>query len=97
MSDLISKEEILKLASLSNIDLEDDEVDRYKVEVGTILEMIDKLKAIDTTGVEPTYQVSGNKNVMREDKVDKTTIDPELLLSLAPESTNGQIKVGKVL
>lgn len=97
MSDLISKEEILKLASLSNIELDAEEVERYQSEVGSILKMIDELKSINTDGVIPTYQVSGNENVMREDVVDDTKIDPKILLDLAPDKQDGQIKVGKVL
>ena len=94
---IITKEEIQKLAMLSSLELSEDEVSRYQQEVSTILEMIDKLKEIDTDGIEPTYQVSGNKNIMREDEIQNDTVLPEKLLNLSPDSNKNQIKVKKVL
>jgi aspartyl-tRNA(Asn)/glutamyl-tRNA(Gln) amidotransferase subunit C len=94
---VISKDEILKLAKLSNIELSDEEVEKYQTEVASILEMIAKLNEIDTDGVEPTYQVSGNKNIMREDEISEDIVGASDLLSLSPKTEKGQIKVPKVL
>ncbi len=94
---LITEEEIIKLAKLSSLELSGEEVKRYQTEVSTILTMIDKLREIDTEGVEPTYQVSGNQNVMREDIIDTELVSPEELIKLSPDSLKGQIKVEKVL
>lgn len=94
---LITEDEIIKLAKLSSLELSSEEVKKYQSEVSTILSMIDKLKDIDTEGVEPTYQVSGNKNIMRDDVIQTDTVDPAKLLKLAPDSLKGQIKVKKVL
>jgi len=96
-ADLISRDEIIKLAKLSSLELSEEEIDKYQREVGTILGMIDKLKEIDTKGVEPTYQVSGNENVTREDVVSDQIVDRSKLLKLSPESMAEQIKVKKVL
>lgn len=93
----ISREEIIKLARLSSLELSEEEIDKYQKEVATILEMIGRLKEIDTEGVEPTYQVSGNKNVMREDVILKDVVSPDKLLGLSPSQKNNQIKVSKVL
>jgi aspartyl-tRNA(Asn)/glutamyl-tRNA(Gln) amidotransferase subunit C len=96
----ISKEEIIKLAKLSNIELETNEIDKYQAEVSTILEMIAKLKEIDTEGVEPTYQVSGNLSTletMRKDEISNETVPKEELIKLAPRSSENEIKVPKVL
>ncbi len=94
---VISREEILKLAKLSNLELTDDEVEKYQDEVSSILEMITKLNEIDTEGVEPTYQVSGNQNVMREDKISEDIVSADRLLALAPKKNKDQIEVPKVL
>lgn len=96
-SSLISKDEIIKLAKLSSLELSSEEVLRYQAEVSTILSMIDKLKEINTDGVEPTYQVSGNKNVTRDDVININTVEPAKLLKLSPANLNDQIKVKKVL
>jgi aspartyl-tRNA(Asn)/glutamyl-tRNA(Gln) amidotransferase subunit C len=94
---IITKDEIIKLAMLSSLELTEEEVTRYQQEVSTILEMIDKLKEINTDGVEPTYQVSGNKNVTRDDEIQSDTVSPAKLLNLSPDSLKDQIKVKKVL
>ena len=99
-SSLISREEIIKLAKLSNIELSEGEISKYQSEVSTILEMITKLNEIDTDGVEPTYQVSGNISTletMREDLIADDIVPKEELLELAPKSSDQEIKVPKVL
>lgn len=94
---IITKEEIQKLAMLSSLELSEEEIDKYQKEVSTILKMIGKLKEIDADRVEQTYQVSGNKNVMREDVILKDIVSPDKLLGLAPSQKDNHIKVSKVL
>lgn len=86
-----------RLAQLSSLALADDEIDALQIDIGNILGYIQQLSELDTTGVEPTYQVTGLQNVWRDDKIDDYGIDRDELLALAPESQNGQIKVPKVL
>lgn len=84
------------LAELSNIQMSDTELENMKDDVASILQYIEQLGELDTRGVEPTFQVSGRKNVWREDKVEKQ-ITREKLLELADETTENQVKVPKVL
>lgn len=93
----ISKEEVIKLAKLSNLELTEEEISKYQTEVSSILEMIAKLNEIDVDGVEPTYQVSGNQNVMREDEISEDLVPATELLNLAPKKSKQQIEVPKVL
>ena len=96
----ISKEEIIKLAKLSNIELSGPEVEKYQQEVSSALEMIAKLKEIDTEGVQPTYQVSGNistLDTMRVDEISDQIVSKEDLIGLAPKSSDNEIIVPKVL
>lgn len=93
----VSEEDILKLARLSSLKLSAEEVELYKKQVADILEMISQLDQINTEGIPPTYQVSGNLNVMRPDEVKPSGVAYGDLLSLAPNSQSGQIKVPKVL
>lgn len=93
----ISRDDVQRLAQLSSLALTDNEIDSLQVDIGNILGYIQQLGELDTTGVEPTYQVTGLHNVWREDKVDDYGINRDELLALAPESKDGQIKVPKVL
>ncbi len=93
----ISRDDVQHLAQLSSLQLDDDEVDSLRQDIGNILEYVNQLSELDTTGVEPTYQVTDLENVWRADVVDDYGINRDDLLALAPDSDKGQIKVPKVL
>lgn len=92
----ISISDIQHLASLSSLALADDEVDGLRQDLENIIGYIEQLGELDTSGVEPTYQVTGLENVWREDEV-QSGISAEKLLKLAPEKQNNQVKVPQVL
>ena len=92
----ISTSDIQHLASLSSLALADDEVDGLRQDLENIIGYIEQLGELDTSGVEPTYQVTGLENVWREDEV-KLGISRDELLELAPEKQNNQVKVPQVL
>ena len=92
----ISTSDIQHLASLSSLALADDEVDGLRQDLENIIGYIEQLGELDTSGVEPTYQVTGLENVWREDEV-KSGISRDELLELAPEKQNNQVKVPQVL
>lgn len=92
----ISTSDIQHLASLSSLALADDEVDGLRQDLENIIGYIEQLGKLDTSGVEPTYQVTGLENVWREDEVQPGIFRDELL-ELAPEKQNHQVKVPQVL
>ena len=92
----ISTSDIQHLASLSSLALADDEVDGLRQDLENIICYIKQLGELDTSGVEPTYQVTGLENVWREDEV-QPGIPAEKLLEMAPEKQNSQVKVPQVL
>jgi aspartyl-tRNA(Asn)/glutamyl-tRNA(Gln) amidotransferase subunit C len=93
----ISRDDVQHLAQLSSLQLTDDEVDALGVDLENIVGYIQQLDELDTTGVEPTYQVTGLQNVWRQDEVDNYGVDKVALLALAPATEAEQIKVPKVL
>ena len=93
----ITTTDVRHLAQLSNLQLSDEEVDSLRGDLQNILGYIGQLGELDTSGVEPTYQVTGLENVWRDDEVDGSTIGRETLLGLAPEQADDSIKVPKVL
>lgn len=92
----ISRDDVQKLAQLSSLQLADDEVDELAADIQNILGYIEQLGELDTSGVEPTYQVTGLENVMRNDDV-HMDIPRDELLALAPAAKDNQIQVPKVL
>ena len=93
----ISTQDVLHLAQLSSLQLDDNEIESLRVDLEGIVGYIEQLSELDTSGVEPTYQVTDLQNVWRDDVVDDYGIGRDELLSLAPESEQQQIKVPKVL
>lgn len=93
----ISRDDVVRLAQLSSLQLGDDEVAALQTDIGNILNYIEQLSELDTAGAEPTYQVTGLENVWRGDDVAKSGVTREQLIALAPESAENQIKVPKVL
>ena len=93
----ISHDDVHHLAQLSNLQLSAEETDSLQNDLQNILGYIQQLDELDTTGVEPTYQVTDLENVWRDDVVDNYGVDKTALLQLAPEAEADQIKVPKVL
>ena len=94
---VISRDDVQHLAQLSSLQLTDEELGSLKTDIGNILGYIEQLGELDTTGVEPTYQVTGLENVWRDDLVIKSDVTREELLALSTESASNQVKVPKVL
>jgi aspartyl-tRNA(Asn)/glutamyl-tRNA(Gln) amidotransferase subunit C len=97
MADTISIDDVHYVAGLAKIAVSDDEAARLQKELDTILGYVQQLNELDTTGVEPTYQVTGLKNVDREDVIIDYGVSQEALLRNTPDSKDNQIKVPKVL
>jgi len=93
----ISRDDVLHLAQLSSLQLADDEIDNLRTDIANILGYVEQLGELDTSGVEPTYQVTDLENVWRDDKVIDYGISREQLLELAPAQANNSVKVPKVL
>lgn len=94
---VITKDDVLHLAQLSSLQLADDETDALQADLENIVSYIEQLSELNTEGVDPTYQVTGLTNVWREDTVDSGSVTRDALLALAPEQTEDQVKVPKVL
>ncbi|MDB5176861.1 MAG: putative Aspartyl/glutamyl-tRNA(Asn/Gln) amidotransferase subunit [Candidatus Saccharibacteria bacterium] len=97
MTTAITRDDVLHLAQLSNLQLGDDEVASLQADLTSILDYVTQLSELDTTGVEPTYQVTDLENITRKDTVLQPTVTREQLLATAPDQSLHQIKVPKVL
>ncbi len=93
----VNQDTIAHLAKLSDFALTEDESARLEADINGIVNYISQLDELDTTGVEPTYQVFEMENIWREDEILPQEADREALLGLAKEVKDNQIKVPKVL
>lgn len=93
----ITTQDVQHLARLSNLQLSDSETEALRGDIERILAYIELLSELDTSGVEPTYQVSGLENVWRDDVIEYHAAGRERLLGLSEDVYDMQIKVPKVL
>ena len=93
----LTRDDVLRLAALSRLKLSEEEIERFRGELSEILEYVEKLNAVKTSGLEPTYQVTGLKNIMRDDEVRDYGYTSGELLKNAPALQNKQFKVKRVL
>ncbi|HRC28140.1 MAG TPA: Asp-tRNA(Asn)/Glu-tRNA(Gln) amidotransferase subunit GatC [Candidatus Saccharimonas sp.] len=93
----ITTDDVRHLAQLSNLQLGDDEIAGLQTDLENILNYIDQLGQLDTTGIEPTYQVTGLENMWRDDVAVQSEVSREQLLALAPEQQDNSVKVPQVL
>ena len=93
----LTRDDVLKLARLARLDLTDEEVEAFRKEMSDILKYVAQLDQADVAGLEPTSQVTGLKNVMREDTVRDYGVSPEDLMRLVPKKQDGQIKVNRMI
>ena len=95
----ISKEDVLKVAALANLELSEAEVDSYRGQLDDILTYIDKLNELDTSSVEPLTQVvaaSEDDSALREDVVVRADIIADVLEG-APDPEAPYFRVPKVI
>ena len=93
---MLEDKDILKLASLARIKIAPNEVERFRNEIGGILQYVAKINEIK---LEP--QIGANlqvKNVFRsDDMAHESGIFTEKLMRSAPKREGGLVKVKKIL
>ncbi|MCI5994825.1 MAG: Asp-tRNA(Asn)/Glu-tRNA(Gln) amidotransferase subunit GatC [Blautia sp.] len=88
MASIISDETIEYVGILAKLELSDEEKEEAKKDMGRMLDYIDKLNELDTSGVEPMSFVFPVNNVFREDVVVNGD-DRENMLKNAPDQKDG--------
>lgn len=82
------------LAELARLELTDVEKVKFGSQLSSILEYVNVLSRVDTTGVEPTLQVTGLENVARQDRVLGCEADiRELIVKNIPQREGDLLKV----
>jgi aspartyl-tRNA(Asn)/glutamyl-tRNA(Gln) amidotransferase subunit C len=81
---MLSREQVLHVARLAQLELNDEEVDRMASELSHVLDHIEKIRELDLEGVPPTSHVVDVVNALRAD-VPRPSLPREAVLSAAPE------------
>ena len=92
----VSKEEILHIANLAQLTLEDSEIEEYMLHLQDILNFANIVNNAPVDGLDVTIGANEAKNVFRKDEVKKFE-DVDILLQNAPTQDIHMFKIPKVL
>jgi aspartyl-tRNA(Asn)/glutamyl-tRNA(Gln) amidotransferase subunit C len=88
--------DVKKIAKLANLSLQDEEIEKFKQQLSSILDYIKKLNEVNTKNVMETSQVTGLENVTRNDAA-SAGLSQEEAIANAKSVHNGLFKVPAVL
>jgi len=92
----IPKEDIIHVAGLARLEMDDAAVEAFSEQLGKVLEYVETLNRADTQGVAPTTHAIFLNNAFRED-IQGKHLDRESALSNAPEKEDGSFLVPRVV
>ncbi len=92
----VTNDLVEKLAHLSRLRFDDSEKAGIKADLQSMIAFVEKLKEVDTQGVEPLLHMGDAVNVLREDDI-KGSISREEALLNAPIKDEQFFKVPKVI
>lgn len=90
------KMDIEKVARLARLELSEEEREAFGRQLGKILEYMEQLNQVDTSGVEPTSHTTPVFNVFREDEI-RPSSSQEEVLGIAPEEEEGHFRVPRII
>lgn len=93
---MLTKDMVERVAHLSRLYFEEREIEEQFKQLQSIIEMMDSLNEIDTTGVEPLNHVMDIHNVFRQDQIGES-MAVEKVLQNAPNETENMFQVPKIV
>ncbi len=93
---MLTKEDVLKIAKLSKLEFSEDEIEKYRMDLSKIFEYMEELNGVDTSKIEPLFNVLDLKDRLRKDEVMNSEIKKDILDN-APDKDTDFIIVPKVI
>lgn len=92
----VSKEELLHIANLANLNLPEDQIDTYLLHLQDILNFANIVSRAPVEGLTETIATNDKYNVFRKDEIE-TFENQEALLANAPDKERNMFKIPKVI
>ncbi len=94
----VTQKQVSHIAQLANIPITDKEEQELAQAFSDTLDVVDHLKTADTKNTEPTHQVTGLENILREDIVDDSrTFSQSEALANAKKTHKGYFVVPRII
>lgn len=92
----LNMEEVEHVALLARLALSEEEKERFRAQLSSILDYADRINQLDTARVKPTYHVLPLQNVSRLDERG-TTLAPDEVFQNAPDRDGSYFRVPRIL
>lgn len=92
----ITLDQVAHVAKLSRLALDQTRLSKFSIQLASILEYVEKIGEVDTTGVEPMAHALPIHNIFRNDIVEPS-LPLQKVLENAPEADGPFFKVPKVI
>ena len=96
MPERITRAEVEHVARLAHLALRDDEIESLTIQLGSILDHVAQVSALDTREVPPTAHPLPLVNVLRPDVV-RPSLSRDEVLAAAPDAEEGRFRVPRIL
>ena len=93
---MISKKQVKHIADLARLSLTEKEISKFQKQLNDTLDYVSILDELDISKVEPTFQITGLKNVFKNDKVYES-LPQNQVLSGVDSKKNGYFKTKRIL
>ena len=93
---MVQPNDIKHVAKLAKLEIESSKIADFTTEFNAIIDFVEQLAEVDTTGVEPTYHGNQLLNVFRED-VAKPGVERDVMLANAKTTKDGFIQVPAIM
>lgn len=94
----LTKADVLHIAKLAKIEINDEEVEKYSKQLSSVVDYFSALSEVDTKNIEPTSQTTGLENVTRSDLVKtENCLTQDEAVSGTENIYNGYFKVKAIL
>ncbi len=92
----LTSDEVRYIATLANLFLTEEEIEMYRHQLTGILQHVQSLQEVETSGVEPTGHATESSTVLREDETGRS-LDREQVIGNAPATSGEFIRVRAVM
>ena len=92
----LKTEDLRSIAHLARLHIEDDSIDRYADDLSSILELVDQMNQVDSSGVKPLASPLDATQRLRDDEVTETD-ERDKFQKIAPDVEQGLYRVPRVI
>jgi len=93
---MITAAQVRHIASLAQLEFDEEQIELFTRQLGSILAYFEQIRELDTEGVEPTSHALDLVNAFRPD-APRPSLPPEAAVANAPEQESGHFKVPQVI